>query len=249
MLSYDSFESSLQLLKARFVFYHYFIRAAMGEESFKRAIREDNKRITNNQTEAMALVLIKNYHQSWVFERWIESVGRGNTFFTTEYEEAPNTKKVSVLDYVLPDVEFDDKASTPEDMIVRRWDNEERYKKLREQRLSLQEKLHQKAKQNCLYDLDMAKGLANSLLKFRTRESELGKQNSDKGSESEGSPNKEKEKRKISLKKDEEVAKLRVYSRYGSDRDNIKSNIEVRSQNKRKGNHYSAVVGTILFTC
>lgn len=86
MMSYCAFEERMAYPKGRFVFYHYFLRAAMGDDKWKDAILNGTGRFTNSQTEALAMVLLENHCESWTFNFKIKNAG---TDFVTEYDGAP----------------------------------------------------------------------------------------------------------------------------------------------------------------
>lgn len=152
MLAFSSFRAGLKLPKARFVFYHYFLRAAMGDDRWKEAIR-GNGRFTNTQTEALALVLLENYCESWTFDYLVKNQ-RSN--FQTEYDQnvqaegAPRRQredtKMSIVDIILPDIEFDlDADEANGDLVLLRHsgsrDDIQRFDNAKETRLSTQSEM------------------------------------------------------------------------------------------------------------
>lgn len=149
MPSMHSFSAGVDLPKSRFLFYHYFLRAAMGDEKWKSAIMDDDvgRRFTNSQTEALAMVLLENHCESWTLDYKVKKC-TGDSVLKTEYEiPARDNRDVSVVDIILPDVEFDLSMDDVTKIVLRK--DDPAFKRVKSERIARQKEVHKEAKKDC----------------------------------------------------------------------------------------------------
>ena len=104
MISLESMEKRLQNPKSYYLFYKFFYRAALGESLWKQHMCEDSgTRIGNNNTQAFALLLMKNNYRAWLHEEHMKHEGN----LVTEYEVNEEDTRVSIVDkWCNNDIEF-----------------------------------------------------------------------------------------------------------------------------------------------
>jgi len=118
MLAFECFEQRWRFPKAYHLFYEYFFKAAVGDTRWKQSLKE-NRPFGNTNTEAFALMILKNNYHAWMVqasseynfedqyglemeERKKDNEGEEEDDFDSSLEI---TKK-SILDEVLPNMEY-----------------------------------------------------------------------------------------------------------------------------------------------
>jgi len=119
MLAYECFEQRWRFPKAYHLFYEYFYKAAVGDKRWKESL-EEKKPFANANTEAFALMILKNNYHAWMvqaaseydFENQysIEMEERKNDDRDQEEEDdfdsSLDVTKKSILDEILYDMEY-----------------------------------------------------------------------------------------------------------------------------------------------
>jgi len=115
MLAFECFEERWEFPKAYHLFYYLFYKAAVGDKRWKASL-EENKPFGNSNTEAFALMLLKNNYHAWMarastefnFENQyeIEREERKHRADDDDYESSVESTKKSILDVFLPNFEY-----------------------------------------------------------------------------------------------------------------------------------------------
>jgi len=123
MLAFECFEERWRFPKAYHLFYDHFFKAAVGEKKWKESL-EDNKPFGNSNTEAFALMLLKNNYHAWMAQAYsvfefenqydIERKERKRKEDDDGYQSSVERTKKSILDEVLPNFEY---CLIPKDLV------------------------------------------------------------------------------------------------------------------------------------
>ena len=118
MLALECFEDRWNIPKAYHLFYDQFFKAAVGDRRWKKNIEEDES-LGNANTEAFALMILKNNYHAWLAQAYSEFTfenqynmelqerkrrqEQGNDNTDEEDEEFVGT---SILDEILPNFHY-----------------------------------------------------------------------------------------------------------------------------------------------
>jgi len=115
MLAFECFEQRWQFPKAYHLFYDQFFKAAVGDRKWKICLQE-NKPFANSNTEAFALMILKNNYHAWMAQAYaeftfenqydIERQERRRRREDDDYVSSIESTKKSILDEVLPNFEY-----------------------------------------------------------------------------------------------------------------------------------------------
>ena len=152
--SIEHFQRRYENPRVYFLFYHYFVRAVMGESKWKRNI-ESKRKLATNIAEAYAHSIIENNYFAWLFEY---KTRRQRNNIKTEYddgiifggeEEAEETEWKDLL--YMPSEVKDIEISVPEGedtefKLVTKDEDEDKYEEIRQARKELVEQMGRKTK-------------------------------------------------------------------------------------------------------
>ena len=141
-----------------FIFYDYFFKSSAGDAAWRKASMDEkksnwNKRLASEQSEAFALLVLKNNYFAWLLsakEKWKENL-------VTDYDsEVVRKDKKSCCEAYLGEIEIDldvtfDDDDTDISFLVSKSENRERYNELKSTTDMELMKAVRKAKDNQLY--------------------------------------------------------------------------------------------------
>jgi hypothetical protein len=106
MLTYDAFSPKLENPKSYMLFYDYFLRAVVGQETFERNIHkypEDKECFGTPTDHGFAHLILKNNQDEW--EEKIKT--KHGSFLTMHDEENKVKNKKTIVDHLFSSLEFD----------------------------------------------------------------------------------------------------------------------------------------------
>ena len=121
MPSCESFEKRIENPKVYFVFFTYFYSAVIGDNEWRRQLKDPaTKRLGNASSEAFGNIILINNYQAWLHTSRDEEDGKE---LKTEYDtEEDIGDRRSLADYLMDDVEFNTDACELEHYVVGRDD-------------------------------------------------------------------------------------------------------------------------------
>ncbi len=107
MPTYDAFNRKLEDPKLCMLFYDYFLRAVVGQETFEKNIhknKEDKECFGTPTDHGFAHLILKNNQDEW--EERIKM--KHQSFLTMHDDESKAKNKKTVVDCLFPSLEFDE---------------------------------------------------------------------------------------------------------------------------------------------
>lgn len=142
-----------------FIFYDYFFKSSAGDTSWKKACLEETKlnrtkRLASEQTEAFAMLVLKNNYFAWL----LAAKEKMTTGLVTDYDtESMRKEKKSCIEAYLGDIEIDLEvtvdavADTYVSFLVSKGENLQRYTEIKRTTDKELKKAVRKAKDNQFY--------------------------------------------------------------------------------------------------